>query len=50
MTFHGRTLRYPAEFLCVPAQEKGIDVMLALDLVEFARSGQFEVVVLASHD
>ena len=31
-------------------REKGVDVMCALALVRLARSGQFDVVVLASRD
>jgi hypothetical protein len=34
----------------LPAQEKGIDVMLALDLVRMAQERTFDIVVLASHD
>ncbi|WP_175953477.1 NYN domain-containing protein [Schaalia sp. Marseille-Q2122] len=34
----------------VSAQEKGIDVLCALYLVRLARSGQYDVVVLASRD
>ncbi len=42
-----RTLRYHKD---KPPQEKGVDVLIALTLVEAAESGRFDVVVLAAHD
>jgi uncharacterized LabA/DUF88 family protein len=32
------------------AQEKGVDVQVALEVVRHAQSGDYEVVILASHD
>lgn len=34
----------------MPPQEKGIDVLTALNFVEMAQSGEFELVILMSHD
>lgn len=34
----------------LPPQEKGIDVLTALNFVEMAQSGEFELVVLMTHD
>ncbi|MGJ6960945.1 NYN domain-containing protein [Streptosporangium sp. G11] len=49
-----RTLRYPSDW-GKPSRfdrprEKGIDVMIALELVQQAQSGPYNVVILASHD
>lgn len=49
-----RTLRYPRDWgepWCNERpREKGIDVLIALDLVELARIGSYDIVILASHD
>ena len=36
--------------LGLPPQEKGIDVLTALNFVEMAQSGEYELVVLMTHD
>ncbi len=47
VSVHYRPLKYvPGK----PTQEKGIDVLVALTLVEAAQSDHYEVVVLAAHD
>ena len=45
-----RPLRYPRGWPSVPAEEKGIDVALAVDFVTMASSGAYEVGVLMSTD
>jgi len=49
-----RTLRYPGNWGSATSserpREKGIDVLLALDLVDLAAAGTYDVVVLATHD
>jgi uncharacterized LabA/DUF88 family protein len=45
-----RTLRYPYDWPKTPAQEKGIDVALAVDFVTMAASGTYDVGVLMSTD
>ena len=45
-----RPLRYPPGWPDVPAQEKGIDVMLAVELIQVAMGGEFGVVIVATHD
>ena len=50
MEVNYRTLRYPASWPQGRAQEKGIDVLMALDPVQKAQAGSFDVLVLASHD
>lgn len=49
-----RPLRYPSNWghpTCIErAREKGIDVMVALELVQLAQFGQYDIVILASHD
>lgn len=49
-----RTLRYPRNWgqpWCSDRpREKGIDVLVALELVDQARSGTHDIVILASHD
>ncbi|NYF42940.1 NYN domain-containing protein [Streptosporangium sandarakinum] len=49
-----RPLRYPADWgqrSCVERpREKGIDVMVALEVVQLAQFGRYDIVVLASHD
>lgn len=44
-----RTLRYTNR-PNVPPREKGVDVLVALNLVKLAASGDYDVVVLAAHD
>jgi len=45
-----RTLRYPHDWPTTPAQEKGIDVALAVDFVMMAVSGDYDIGVLMSTD
>ena len=45
-----RPLKYPRRWPDEKAQEKGIDVLLAVELIEQARSGEWDVVILATHD
>jgi uncharacterized LabA/DUF88 family protein len=45
-----RMLRYPDKWPAQPAQEKGIDVQLAIDVVRMAIAGEFEVGVVFSRD
>ena len=45
-----RPLRYPPSWPDKPAQEKGIDVLVALTVVRLASIGDYDVVILASHD
>jgi uncharacterized LabA/DUF88 family protein len=45
-----RTLRYPSNWPASPAQEKGIDVQLAIDLVTMFVDGAYDVAVVASTD
>lgn len=45
-----RPLRYPAAWPAVPAQEKGVDVALAVDLVRLAINGEYDVAVVVSTD
>ena len=45
-----RTLRYPATWLNEPAEEKGIDVALAIDMVTMAVHGEYDVGILMSLD
>lgn len=45
-----RTLRYPYNWPSVPAEEKGIDVALAIDFVVMAVEGQYDVGIIASTD
>jgi len=47
---HYRALRYPPRWPQEPAREKGIDVLLAINLVRLADSGRYDVLVLGSHD
>lgn len=42
-----RTLKYAPNR---PPQEKGIDVLVAINLVRLAETGEHDVVVLAAHD
>ncbi|MEV7964911.1 hypothetical protein AB0O34_02890 [Sphaerisporangium sp. NPDC088356] len=49
-----RPLRYPSDWgqrTCIEkAREKGIDVMVALELVQLAQFGPYDIAILASHD
>ena len=45
-----RTLRYPSDWPKTPAQEKGIDVTLAVDFVTMAVNGAYDIGVLMSTD
>lgn len=45
-----RTLRYPPDWPNTKAQEKGIDVALAIDFVALAIDGEYDVGVIASTD
>jgi len=49
-----RTLRYPNNWGSASCherpREKGIDVLLALDLVDLALEGTYDILVLATHD
>jgi len=45
-----RTLRYPYDWPKTPAQEKGIDVALAVDFVTMAVNGDYDIGVLMSTD
>ena len=45
-----RALRYPRGWPATPAQEKGVDVALAVDFVKLAIEGEFDVGVMMSTD
>lgn len=45
-----RTLRYPGDWPVSKAQEKGVDVALAVDFVTMAVRGEFDVGVIFSND
>lgn len=45
-----RTLRYPGDWPNVKAQEKGVDVALAVDLVLMAAKDEYDVGVVVSND
>ena len=45
-----RTLRYPPDWPNTPAQEKGIDVALAIDFVTLAINGHYDIGVIMSTD
>lgn len=45
-----RALRYPYDWPAVKAQQKGVDVALAVDFVTLAIDNEFEVGVIASTD
>jgi len=50
VTVISRPLRYPKEWPRLPAEEKGIDVSLAADLVAMAATERFDVAVVMSTD
>ena len=45
-----RTLRYPSNWPTARAEEKGIDVALAIDFVALAIDGAYDVGIIASTD
>lgn len=45
-----RMLRYPVNWPTMPAQEKGIDVAMAIDFIALAIDGEYDVGVIASTD
>jgi uncharacterized LabA/DUF88 family protein len=45
-----RALRYPHSWPDDPAEEKGIDVQIAIDMVTMASNAEFDVAVLVSTD
>lgn len=45
-----RPLRYPSGWPNHPAQEKGVDVLVALQLVKVVEHRRHDVVILAAHD
>lgn len=45
-----RPLRYPADFPISKAEQKGVDVALAIDFVALAIDGEYDVGVIASTD
>lgn len=45
-----RTLRYPADWPNSKAQQKGVDVALAIDFIAFAIDDKYDVGVIASTD
>jgi hypothetical protein len=50
VTLAARDLRYPREWPTQPAQEKGIDVALAVDFVLMAARGDYDVGIMFSSD
>ncbi len=50
VTVTRRTLRYPHDWPNSPAQEKGIDVALAIDFTVMAVRGEYDVGILMSSD
>jgi uncharacterized LabA/DUF88 family protein len=50
VTFITRTLRYPPDWPLSRAQEKGVDVALAIDFVRMALLGEYDVGVMMSTD
>lgn len=45
-----RPLRYPGNWPTTPAEEKGIDVQIAIDMVRLASIGELDIAVLCSTD
>ena len=45
-----RSLRYPRGWPAIPAQEKGVDVALAVDFVKLDIEGEYDVGVMMSTD
>ncbi|MFD5769427.1 NYN domain-containing protein [Streptomyces sp. NPDC127049] len=50
VSVHYRSLRYPPRWPQEPAREKGIDVLLAVELVSKAMNGDLDVIICATHD
>ncbi|WP_407675022.1 NYN domain-containing protein [Phaeacidiphilus oryzae] len=50
VSVHYRSLRYPPRWPAEPAREKGIDVLLAVELVSRAMNHEADVLVCATHD
>jgi hypothetical protein len=50
VTIITRSLRYPSDWPQTRAQEKGVDVALAIDFVQMALLGEFDVGVIMSTD
>lgn len=50
VTVISRPLRYPADWPSTPAQEKGVDVALAIDYVRLAMLEEYDVGILFSLD
>lgn len=50
VVMHRRPLRYPRDWPNKPAREKGVDVMLACDLVRHALERRAQTLILASRD
>ena len=49
-TVIARPLRYPPDWPSTKAQQKGVDVALAIDFVAYAADGKYDVGVIASTD
>src|SRR6056297_388447 len=45
-----RPLKYPEDYPKRRAQEKGVDVALAVDLVQLTYQGAYDVAIVCSHD
>lgn len=45
-----RNLRYPSDWPSTPPQEKGIDVAIAVDMINLAMRGEMDVAILFSSD
>lgn len=50
ITLRRRLLRYPRDWPKLPAQEKGVDVALAIDFVRLASEQRYDVGILVSRD
>ena len=50
LVVYQRPLRYPADWPEAKAQEKGVDVALAVDLVRMTYQGGYDVGIVCSHD
>ena len=50
LTVMRRPLKYPSEFPKRRPQEKGVDVALAVDLVQLTYQGAYDVAIVCSHD
>jgi len=45
-----RALRYPRDYPAQPAVEKGVDVQLAVDALEWTLTGRCDIAIIFSHD